>query len=117
MQIKRVGGKEALGLFFTVASSIWLCRNKKHYEVVSLNMSSTIEHAISMLHLFKGVKTQSGSTLNSFCAWKAPSADFLKLNVDRATFHHLHKAGIGAALRDQVGKVLMAASKEEKESG
>ncbi|CAI9761065.1 unnamed protein product [Fraxinus pennsylvanica] len=78
-------------------------------------MSSTIEHAILMLHLFKGVTTQSGPVLNSFCAWKALPADFLKLNVDGPTFHHLHKAGIGAVLRDQARKVLMVASKGERE--
>ncbi|CAI9760755.1 unnamed protein product [Fraxinus pennsylvanica] len=115
MQIKRVSGKEFLGSFFTIASSMWLSRNKKLYEGKSLNMSSTIEHAISMLHLFKGVKTQSGSALNSFCAWKAPPTNFLKLNVYCATFHHLHKARIGVVLRGQAGKVLMAASKRERE--
>ncbi|CAI9760756.1 unnamed protein product [Fraxinus pennsylvanica] len=115
MQIKRVGGKEALSLFFTLASSIWLSRNKKLYEDESLNMSSTIEHAISMLHLFDGVKTQSSSALNSFCAWKAPPTNFLKLNVDGATFCHLHKAGISVVLRDQAGKVLMTASKRDWE--
>ncbi|CAI9783491.1 unnamed protein product [Fraxinus pennsylvanica] len=47
--------------------------------------------------------------------WKAPPADFLKLNVDGATFHHLHKAGVGVVLRDQTGTVLMAASKGERE--
>ncbi|CAI9762880.1 unnamed protein product [Fraxinus pennsylvanica] len=63
----------------------------------------------------KGVKTQTGSVLNRFCAWKAPPADFLKLNVDGATFHHLHEAGVGIVLRDQTGTVLMAASKGEWE--
>ncbi|CAI9756236.1 unnamed protein product [Fraxinus pennsylvanica] len=77
-------------------------------------MNSTIEHAISMLHLFKGVKTQLDPALKSFYAWKAPPTDFLKLNVDGATFHHLHKARICAVLRDQAGKVLMATSKGER---
>ncbi|CAI9778901.1 unnamed protein product [Fraxinus pennsylvanica] len=115
MQIKRVSSKEDMGLFFTIASSIWMCINKKLFEDESLNMSSTIDHAILMLHLFKGVKNQSGSALNKFCAWKTPPAGFLKLNVDGAIFHHLHKAGVGSVLRDQEGKVLMAASKGERE--
>ncbi|CAI9773285.1 unnamed protein product [Fraxinus pennsylvanica] len=78
-------------------------------------MSSTIDHAISKLHLFKGVKNQSGSALNKFCAWKTSPTGFLKLNVDGAIFHHLHKAGVGSVLRGQEGKVLMAASKGERE--
>ncbi|XP_035540282.1 uncharacterized protein LOC108983774 [Juglans regia] len=57
--------------------------------------------------------TMSSSTqiAKRMCYWEPPPRGFLKLNVDGAMFLNLRKAGVGVVVRDNKGKLVMAASK------
>lgn len=49
------------------------------------------------------------------CRWVPPRQGILKLNVDRAVFTNQRSAGMGVALRDERGGVILSACKKEYE--
>ncbi|XP_042950087.1 uncharacterized protein LOC122282202 [Carya illinoinensis] len=57
----------------------------------------------------------SNQKITQVVRWHPPPNDFLKLNIDGATFPEHSVARIGVVLRDQYGEVIVACSKVEKE--
>ncbi|KAF5472443.1 hypothetical protein F2P56_009162 [Juglans regia] len=68
-------------------------------------------HVLLRSHAQASIKPRS--EILKFYKWNPPSAGSLKLNVDAATFPGWDKAGVGAVLRDEKGRILMAFSRVE----
>ncbi|XP_042958214.1 uncharacterized protein LOC122293826 [Carya illinoinensis] len=83
------------------------------FEVV-LSPYQVAEHAVSLLKSYKVSHKQSRMQVKKFYRWKAPQPKMLKLNVDGAIFSELGRIGTGAILRDNLGRVLLAASTAER---
>lgn len=64
-----------------------------------------MEHAISLQRMFTMARQKPSIEIKKLCGWKLPPVGFLKLNVDGAMFRDQHKAGIGAILRYENGKL------------
>ncbi|XP_041025341.1 uncharacterized protein LOC121265722 [Juglans microcarpa x Juglans regia] len=114
-QVRSLGGLDDLAMFFTIASSLWFRRNRKRDENEILDARTLIEHAMTTHRMFGEVRLHPVAGLKNFYGWQPPPMGFLKLNIDGAVFHHIHRARVGAILRDAQGKVILSASKGEWE--
>ncbi|XP_042974784.1 uncharacterized protein LOC122306423 [Carya illinoinensis] len=92
-------------------------RNKQLYENISMPFNVTVNNALALekeyeqVHLFDA----SNPKISKVVRWHPPPSDFLKLNIDGATFPELSVAGVGVVLRNHKGEVIVACSKVEKE--
>ncbi|KAG2712768.1 hypothetical protein I3760_04G141500 [Carya illinoinensis] len=89
-------------LFVVITWGLWYRRNKRIYENISMHFN---------VRLFD----VSNQKINKVVRWHPPPNDFLKLNIDGATFLEYSVVGIGVVLRDHNGEVVVACSKVEKE--
>ncbi|KAF5454638.1 hypothetical protein F2P56_024287 [Juglans regia] len=84
-------------------------------EQLLLQPEHVINHSLSMHKTFTDLRSSSTQNAKRACSWNPPPRGFLKLNVDEAVFSDVRKAGLGVVLRDDKGKLVMAASKIENE--
>ncbi|KAF5444650.1 hypothetical protein F2P56_033768, partial [Juglans regia] len=85
------------------------------YEQKNIAVQQVIDHALSVIRAYIDMKHLPKRKAREYYDWKPPPTGWLKLNVDSAVFSELHKAEVGVVLRDDVGKVILAASKVEFE--
>lgn len=78
---------------------------------------SALRHALSVLSNYKIAREMKCKSSKVQKIWKAPDPGELKLNVDEAIFVERNKAGVGSVLRDAECRVIMAATKSEKQTG
>ncbi|CAI9785388.1 unnamed protein product [Fraxinus pennsylvanica] len=102
-----------LDTFFMLTWSFWFRGNKYVNEHIWLDPRKNADTALGMLESYSKARKTNNSQIRKHFKWKPPDFNFLKLNVDGATFKELDKAGIGAVLRDHSGQVIMAMSKIE----
>ncbi|CAI9756749.1 unnamed protein product [Fraxinus pennsylvanica] len=102
-----------LDTFFMLLWSFWFRRNKYVHEQLWLDPRKIADNALGMLESFNKARKTNCAQIRKHFKWTPPDLNFLKLNVDGATFQELEKARIGAVLRDSFGKVIMAMSKIE----
>ncbi|XP_035545068.1 uncharacterized protein LOC118348173 [Juglans regia] len=99
--------------FFALAWGLWYRRNKFVNDQILLGTASVAESVHVLLRSHAQVSIKIRSEILKFYKWNPPSAGSLKLNVDAATFPGWDKAGVGAVLRDEKGRILMAFSRAE----
>ncbi|XP_042980029.1 uncharacterized protein LOC122310214 [Carya illinoinensis] len=96
---------------------LWYRMNKRIYENISMHIHVTVNNALSLQQEYAQVQLfdVSNQKITKVVRWHPPPNDFLKLNIDGATFPEHSVAGIGVVLRDQYGEVVVACSKVEKD--
>lgn len=80
--------------FICIAWGLWHKRNKFIYEQTTLQNRVVVNHALSLQVEYKQLQVFYAShcdKIKSVC-WKPPPTDFLKLNVDGASFFHYQSA-------------------------
>ncbi|KAF5476857.1 hypothetical protein F2P56_003549 [Juglans regia] len=105
--------KSEFTLFFLITWGLWFRRNKMQMEQLLLLPKQVINHFMSMYKTFTDLRSSSTHNAKRACSWNPPPRGFLKLNVDGVVFLDVRKAGMGVVLRDDKGKLVMAASKIE----
>ncbi|XP_042942894.1 uncharacterized protein LOC122277073 [Carya illinoinensis] len=109
-------GTEAdLALFFVLCWGMWYRRNKHKMEGERVTPNAAANMAMSLHKSFTELKNLNATVARKSYRWKHPPPEFLKLNVDGATFIEYRKVGIGLILRDSTGTVVMAATISETE--
>ncbi|XP_042983363.1 uncharacterized protein LOC122312776 [Carya illinoinensis] len=116
--LARVRGSDSLlARFIAITWGLWYRRNKRIYEDISMHVHVSVNNALSLQQEYAQVQLfdVSNQKITKVVRWHPPPDDFLKLNIDGATFPEYSVAGIGVVLRDQQGEVVVACSKVEKE--
>ncbi|KAF5450596.1 hypothetical protein F2P56_030930 [Juglans regia] len=98
-------------MFFLITWGLCFRCNKMQMEKNLIQPSQVINHALSLHKSFNDLRSSSTQIAKRMCYWEPPPRGFLKLNVDGAMFLNLRKAGVGVVVRDNKGKLVMAASK------
>ncbi|XP_042973060.1 uncharacterized protein LOC122304862 [Carya illinoinensis] len=111
------GSDSLLAKFVAIMWGLWYRRNKRIYENISMHINVTVNNALSLQQEYAQVQffDVSNQKINKVVRWHPPPMDFLKLNIDGATFNDQSIAGIGVVLRDHNGEVVVTCSKVEKE--
>ncbi|KAF5462687.1 hypothetical protein F2P56_018674 [Juglans regia] len=85
------------------------------HEQVLVSPKTVADNALGLIMNYVQLHLKSQVQAKHHFHWTAPLPGLLKLNVDGAMFGELCKSGVGCILRDDKGKVLMAALKAESE--
>ncbi|CAI9765177.1 unnamed protein product [Fraxinus pennsylvanica] len=102
-----------LDVFFMLIWSFWFRRNKYVHEQIRLDPRKIADKALGLLASFNSARKTNCVQIRKYFKWSPPDINFLKLNVDGATFKELDRVGIGVVLKHYSGKVIMAMSKIE----
>ncbi|XP_042954614.1 uncharacterized protein LOC122291030 [Carya illinoinensis] len=115
MRVTKEGQPRDLEKFFLMAWSFWYRRNLFYFEEQVQHPQQSVDHAMS---LFKESREAQASTKQNMVRdmrWKPPPIGALKINTDGAMFQGCCTSGVGVILRDEKGKVILAACKKEPE--
>ncbi|KAF5450236.1 hypothetical protein F2P56_030603 [Juglans regia] len=114
--LSRRGDQDLLDRFFLMAWAFWYRHNKMVIEHIKLEPLQVVNHALNLQCSLNVPRVDPSLKVNKMCCWNAPPCGFFYLNVDGAIFFYIHKAGVGAVVRDEKGNVVLVVNKIEHES-
>ncbi|XP_074360438.1 uncharacterized protein LOC141700630 [Apium graveolens] len=119
-QFKRLfnnGSKEQCVFLALICWSMWNRRNKWVWNQVAVSVFGLTNVTISLLASWKVAQLERARSISkaagtSMQKWQVPQKNWLKINIDAATFTDLMSIVIGAVIRDENGGFVRAMCKQ-----
>ena len=101
-------------LFSTIVWFLWNQRNNLRLGKGSIPLDQVLQQARNKLQEFKSAQTRTGaaSTRHSSSQWQPPPSSVCKINFDSALFMKEQRAGIGVAIQNENGLIMVSSSQQ-----